>query len=642
MKQIERKKIQSLSKEVADKIAAGEVVDRPISIVKELLENAIDAGSDSIVVEIRNGGKSYIRITDNGCGIPKEEAELAFQRHATSKIQKESDLNHINTLGFRGEALSSICAVSRTELISKTPEEKSGIRLYIEGGTVTDKADTGCPDGTTIIVTDLFYNIPARLKFLKADHTESTLIIDLVSKIALAYPEIKIRLINNGSILFSTPGRGDIYTNILTIYSKEIGRKLIHLTEEADGIRLEAYISSPDQTKTNRRNQIFFVNGRYISSKVLDKAVSEAYAEKLFEGRYPIVFLFLFIDPSYLDVNIHPNKQEIRFEEESSVNQFVRNSMRNALLGEDAIPEVKQENLFREKEPRFEEQTKKEEQIDIKKLLETKRKEQVTFIPGRIDATVEDTGKVSVSNANKNLSFVNDKKEDNQKTKKDQAEEALRLEEDTALYSVHTLKSVEEKNGTTAFDLSNLRPNGSLFGTYITAFDEKYFYLIDQHAAHERIFYEMLLEQYQRAEKPAQILLTPYLIEIPYHLKNEDTHWLSCLQRMGFALEEFGQRSYRVSEIPMYMSLTESEHFLEYFCDNLTEDEELLDPKKWEAIVMKSCKSAIKANDTLDIQEIAQLLQDLSKTKNPFSCPHGRPTFIKMSKYEIEKMFKRT
>ncbi|MEA4988858.1 MAG: DNA mismatch repair endonuclease MutL [Anaerovorax sp.] len=624
MKSVERRKIQALSKDVADKIAAGEVVDRPISIVKELLENAIDAGADSIVVEIKNGGKTYIRITDNGCGIPKNEVELAFQRHATSKIKEAADLNHIHTLGFRGEALSSICAVSRTELITKTPEEKTGIRLCIDGGQVVHKTDTGCPDGTTIIVTDLFYNTPARLKFLKADHTESTLIIDFISKMALAYPDIKIRLINNGSILFSTPGKGDIYTNILTIYSKEIGQKLIHLTEDDEkGIKLEAYVSSPDQTKTNRKSQIFFVNGRYISSKILDKAVSEAYAEKLFEGRYPIAFLFLSIDPEQLDVNIHPNKQEIRFDDEGNVSHFVRTCIRKGLLTADAIPEVKKENLFA-KMPVNIKNKKTEEQVDIKKLLETKRKEQ------------------EIITESQNSPFINKTNEKAKDITKNIENDLSVVKESCETYSLPIQQPVEQQNGITAFDLSSLRPTGSLFGTYITAVDENYFYLIDQHAAHERVFYETLLEQYHLEEKPSQILLTPYLIEIPYRLKNDDVHWIHCLKQIGFALEEFGQRSYRVTEIPMYMSLTESERFLDYFCDNLTEDEELSDPKKWDDIVMKACKSAIKANDSLDLQEMIQLLKDLSNTKNPFSCPHGRPTFIKMSKYEIEKMFKRT
>lgn len=629
MKPVERRKIQALSKEVADKIAAGEVVDRPLSIVKELLENAIDAGADSIIVEIKNGGKTYIRITDNGCGIPKEEVQLAFQRHATSKITEAADLNHIITLGFRGEALSSICAVSRTELITKTSEEKTGIQLRMEGGEVVEKSDTGCPDGTTIIVTDLFYNTPARLKFLKADHTESTLIIDFISKMALAYPKIKIRLINNGSILFSTPGKGDIYTNILTIYSKEIGQKLIHLQQDDEkGIKLEAYVSAPNQTKTNRKSQIFFVNGRYISSKVLDKAVMEAYTEKLFEGRYPIAFLFLSIDPKKLDVNIHPNKQQIRFDDEAGVNLFVRTAIRKGLLTVDAIPEVKKANLFVQTVKK--EETKKEEQVDIKKLLKTKREEQNAKKRNMYYEKANEDVENSIKTAD--VTVIQ-----HAKSMCDLPVE-INIEETESQYEL----SMRNDGITEAFDLSILRPTGSIFGTYITAVDENDFYLIDQHAAHERIFYEMLLEQYHREEKTSQILLTPYLIDVPYRLKNDDVHWIHCLKRMGFSLEEFGQRSYRIMEIPMYMSLTESERFLDYFCDNLTEDEGLQDPKKWNEIVSKACKSAVKANDSLDLQEMLQLIRDLSHTKNPFSCPHGRPTFIKMSKYEIEKMFKRT
>lgn len=634
MKLVQRGKIQALSKQVADKIAAGEVVDRPLSIVKELLENAIDAGSDSIIVEIKNGGKTYIRITDNGCGIPKNEVELAFQRHATSKMKEATDLNHLTTLGFRGEALSSIAAVSRIELITKIEDEKTGINLRIEGGELVHTSDIGCPEGTTILVTDLFYNIPARLKFLKADHTESTLIIDFLSKMALAYPEIKIRLINNGNILFSTPGKGDIYTNILTIYSKEIGQKLIHLEQnEGETIRIEAYISAPNQSKTNRKSQIFFVNGRYINSKVLDKAVTEAYAEKLFEGRYPIAFLFLYIQPENLDVNIHPNKQEIRFEDESGVREFVTTVIRKGLLTAEAVPEVKVKNLFaktihekkglqqkeeiikKEETKQREGSKQKEEQVDIKTLLKTKRKEQTTRTP---------------------VFDWNTTKENVEKSK--EMSDLPVIEEEKDAYDF----PVKNNGSSEAFDLLSIRPTGSIFGTYITAVDEQHFYLIDQHAAHERVFYEKLLAEYHSEEKASQILMTPYLIEVPYRLKSDDFGWLDCLKHLGFLLEEFGQKSYRVKEIPMYMSLLESERFLDYFCDNLSEDINPLNPEKWNRIISKACKSAVKANDLLDLQEIKQLMIDLSHTKNPFSCPHGRPTFIKMSKYEIEKMFKRT
>ncbi|MDD3169667.1 MAG: DNA mismatch repair endonuclease MutL, partial [Eubacteriales bacterium] len=379
---IENKRIMELPKHVADKIAAGEVVDRPLSIVKELVENSIDAGADSVTVEIKNGGKSYIRVTDNGSGIEKQDVTLAFKRHATSKIKSASDLDHISSLGFRGEALASIAAVSRVELITKTAGDKSGIRVKLEGGEILEKEDTGCPEGTTIIIEDLFFNTPARLKFMKPDATESTLIIDFISKMTLAYPRIRIRLINNGNILFSTAGKGDIYSNILTIYSKETGDKLIHLEEDWEEMRLEAYISAPNHSKTNRKSQIFFVNGRSISSKVMDNAVADAYLEKIFEGRYPIAFLFLQLAPEKLDVNIHPNKKEVRFENERLVRDFITDSIRRNLQTKEAIPEIRNRNLFASGTKDERENQKSEAQVDIKSLLsEQRRQEQKRNLP---------------------------------------------------------------------------------------------------------------------------------------------------------------------------------------------------------------------------------------------------------------------
>ncbi|MBO4991527.1 MAG: DNA mismatch repair endonuclease MutL, partial [Firmicutes bacterium] len=341
--------IHALPKQVSDKIAAGEVVDRPLSIVKELMENSIDAGATAITVEIKNGGKSYIRVTDNGFGIPEDQVMLAFQRHATSKIETAEDLDTINTLGFRGEALASIAAVSSVEMITKPVAAKSGVKLRLQGGSLLNQTGTGCPDGTTIIVTNLFYNTPARLKFLKADNTESSLIIDFVSKMALAYPKLRIRMVNNGNILFHTPGGGQIYNNILTIYSKETGQKLLPVTADNGSMFLEGYISDPSYSKTNRKQQIFFVNGRYIQSKIMEKAVSLAYQDKLFEGRYPVTYLFLYVNPQTLDVNIHPNKKEVRFDDELAVLDFVHSTLRSHLNTKQAIPEVKAKEIKAER-----------------------------------------------------------------------------------------------------------------------------------------------------------------------------------------------------------------------------------------------------------------------------------------------------
>lgn len=615
------RKIIELPRNVADKIAAGEVVDRPLSIVKELVENAIDAGSTSIVAEIRNGGKTYIRITDNGSGIRKEDVELAFKRHATSKIRSAEELDHIQSLGFRGEALTSIAAVSRVELITKTAEEKIGVLIKVEGGEVLEKEETGCPEGTTIIVEDLFYNTPARLKFMKSDAAESTLIIDFISKMTLAYPHIKMRLVNNGNILFSTSGKGDIYSNILTIYSRDTGDKLIHIKEKSEKMIMEAFISPPNITKTNRKSQIFFVNGRHISSKVMENAVTDAYVEKVFEGRYPIAFIFLLIAPEKLDVNIHPNKKEVRFEEEIPVKDFISSAIRKGLNTGEAIPEIRFDS--RKTTYRKERQQVGEEQVDIIKLLYEKRRREKDW--------TEETGSGGFTEEKMALG----------EERFNEVGEIYKLDHEKH----KKLEVTEEVTGRNVsingFNMTDLTVTGSIFGTYITAVDEKYLYLIDQHAAHERIFYEQLLEQYQKEEKLQQIILTPIISNVNYSVKNAASGMLDFLHNFGFEIEEFGPKAFIIKAIPAFMSLGEATDFIEYLLDNISEEEVLKNRKKIDTIIISACKSSVKAHDILEKQEIERLISDLSLTKNPYSCPHGRPTFIRLSQYEIEKMFKR-
>ena len=648
MEMFENKRIIELPKNVADKIAAGEVVDRPLSIVKELVENSIDAGATSIIVEIKNGGKSYIRVTDNGSGIEKEDIDLAFKRHATSKIKNATDLDHISSLGFRGEALASITAVSRVELITKTASEKSGIRVKIDGGEVLEKEDTGCPEGTTIIIEDLFFNTPARLKFMKPDATESTLIIDFISKMTLAYPEIKIRLINNGNILFSTTGKGDTYSNILTIYSKEIGDKLISLQEEHENMLLTAFVSSPNNSKTNRKSQIFFVNGRYINSKLMENAVSEAYLEKLFEGRYPIAFLFLQVAPEKLDVNIHPNKKEVRFDDERLIKDFISTSIRKSLKTKEAIPEIKENNLFKlnhsaiETKEKIELQNptkqidhskqnrKSEEQVDIKKLLFDQRKLEENIKTKAVNVEIITQDKIQHSTVEpraKNIDQVNEKTE---------AYEPNQNKIKRVDFAENIKPQVKRE-----FDIRELSVTGSIFGTYITAVDENNLYLIDQHAAHERVFYEQLLEQYQNEEKMQQLILTPFIVNVTHAVKNDTGEMLDFLGNMGFQIEEFGPTAYIIKAIPSFMEFEEAKDFMEFLLDNISEEADLENQKKISAIITNACKKSVKAHDVLEKEEIDRLIADLSKTNNPYSCPHGRPTFIKLNKYEIEKMFKR-
>ncbi len=603
--------IKVLDKNVADKIAAGEVIERPISIVKELVENALDAGADNLVVEIKNGGKTYIRVTDNGCGIPCEEVETAFLRHATSKIETASDLDAIDTLGFRGEALASIAAVTRTELVTKTADRKTGTRLVLHGGAVILKEQTGCPDGTTIVITDLFYNTPARLKFMKTDSAESGLIIDFISQMALAYKNVKFRLINNGKILFSTLGDGNRLNTILRVYNDVDARNMVPVSFKEDGIEIEGYISTPAFSKTTRGSQIFFVNGRVVSSKVIERGVTAGYKERLFEGRYPVTYLFLHVDSHTIDVNIHPNKREVRFDHETLVTDFISRAIRDALSTKDAVvdagnlfrnmdkkisPSKVYERVFepfREKEP--EKISRKEDQVDIKQLL----------------STIENPASEETST------------------------KAIHHEEGTG----PSIEIYEPQ--LKPFDFSELEITGVIFDTYITAVDGSSFYLIDQHAAHERIFYEKLVGEYESSEKARQSLLVPLIINVSLAVSENHFDWLDALAKMGFTIDEFGSGTFRITEIPMFMELSEAEDFVNQFIENINDSTNLSNKVVIDKLIMMSCKAAVKANDVLRMDEIRALINDLSSCINPFSCPHGRPTFIRLTHYEIEKMFKR-
>lgn len=613
--------IQVLEKSVADKIAAGEVVDKPLSIVKELVENSIDAGATSITIEIQKGGKSYIRVTDNGCGIPADQVETAFLRHATSKIYKAADLEHIQTLGFRGEALASISAVSRTEIITKTAEEKTGTRLVIEGSQIAEREITGCPEGTTIVVRDLFYNTPARKKFMRSDAAESSAVIEFVSHVTLAYANIRVRMVNNGSMLFSTPGNGKLYSNILTVFSRDIGDQLIPIQAEEGEMKLEGYVSGPGQSKPTRKHQIFFVNGRVVNSKVIQKGVSNAYADRLFEGRFPIAILFFRFPPDRLDVNIHPNKREVRFHDESSVTGFVEQALRKALLSKESIPAVKKKDLFRKPEPvtladpgKLEGKAE-EDQIDVKKLLSTLRKEE----------QMQETSPSQVKEAFNAY----------------QSPEPIALPKQAMAKAPADQSVIQAPATPPPFDFDTLTITGTIFATYITAVDEDAFYLIDQHAAHERIFFEKLMAQYRNQETHGQPIMFPIMLNVSHSADQNAEDWLAALGQMGFGAEPFGPRTYAVKEIPMFMGLEEAQFFLKDFVDGLGDGKLLDNLPVIEKIIMRSCKSAVKAHDHLQDSEIQQLIQDLRQCENPFSCPHGRPTFIKMTQYEIEKMFKR-
>ena len=615
--------IRALPKEISDKIAAGEVVERPVSIVKELIENAIDAGSTAITCEIRKGGKDYIRVTDNGCGIPSGEVELAFMRYATSKIETEEDLNAIGTLGFRGEALASIAAVSRVELVTKPADQKTGTRIRLEGGIPEEITEAACEDGTTIIVTDLFYNTPARRKFLKPDNSEASLISDYVSKMALAYPDVRFRLISNGTILYSTLGKGDLKAAILTLYSPQMAKGLVAVEGNAavDGDKILAgFVSAPAYSRNNKRMQIFFVNGRWVKSKVMEDALEEAFSDKLFEGRHPAAFLFLELDPSGVDVNIHPHKTEIKFYDERGIQDFMVRAIRSSLLRQEGIAESAQiaKPLVREPESVYAKPYESEEPL-----------ENQAFGSGFLNIVdINNLPQITESERKENL-FARLREE---------SDAAKRMvQEEIRTYAAGEEPKQEAKP---RFQFSSLTIIGEAFATYILAKDETHVYMIDQHAAHERILFEQLLKIFNGAQKASQPILAPILLQMGAVSAATASEKLQLLDELGYTIEEFGMGDLIVKEIPSCMDLQEAEDF----AISILQQEGIKPGQvqlKREELTSNACKAAIKANDKLDLAEMRELFLRLDGCENPFSCPHGRPTLISFSQSDIERQFKR-
>lgn len=602
--------IRILDKTIADKIAAGEVIERPISIIKELVENSIDAGSNSIIVEIKRGGKIYIRVTDDGQGIEAGEITTAFLRHATSKISKAKDLDSITTLGFRGEALASIAAVTKVEIISKTEEAKLGRRVLLEGGDVIENSSIGCPKGTTIIIRDLFYNTPARLKFQKSDASETSRISEFMSQIAVAFPSITFKYIVNGNVQFYTKGDGDLKKALLDVYGHGEYDQLISFSGNDENNSVLGYISKPSLSKSSKKSQTFFVNGRVISSKAMEKALSLAYQERLFDGRFPVAFIFLKANPENLDVNVHPNKRIVKFTEEDRIIDLLVSSMIESLQSEQGL--IKVSEIFKDsskedvlliedyempyeikQEPKS--LNLQEEQFDIKKILST----------------------ASRTNPSESLNTRNSI--------------------DTSDNSILKLSIPKYA----PFDFDELKLLGIVMGTYIIVHNSSAVYFIDQHAAHERIYYEKFVSEYLGEEKHSQPIFMPIEINVTPSIEDLYLQWNSHLVKMGFLIDTFGPRTFVIREIPTFMSMEEAENFTKGFLDNFQEDLSYNNQVVIDKLITKSCKSAIKAHDYITTEEAEALLKDLKKCKNPFSCPHGRPTFIKLTSKDLEKMFKR-
>lgn len=619
------RKIAVLDQNTIDKIAAGEVVERPSSVVKELVENAIDADATAITVEIKEGGKKLIRITDNGTGLEKEQVPLAFYRHATSKIKQVEDLEHIASLGFRGEALSSIAAVSQVELITKTHTAISGVRYLIEGGLEKSLEEIGAPDGTTLLVRNLFFNTPARSKFLKSDTTEAGYISSLMEQLALSHPEISFKYIQNGQVKLHTTGNYQVKDVIFHIYGREVAKELLEVQEENEFMKIQGYIGKPGISRGNRYFENYYINGRYVKDKIITKAIEDAYKGFLMQHQFPFVSLQITMEGNDLDVNVHPSKREVRFARGPEVYRIIFETVTRALKEREMIPEVNLDT----KEERL--QKKKEEappvrltRGEVPEPFETKRKE-------ALNQNVS-AGKVSLL-----------REEPSYPVRKETGEKP-RMESPKAPDPKPEEKQME------LFDSPLLTPKardrhrlvGQLFDTYwLVEYGEK-FYIIDQHAAHEKVYYERFVKQFASRKQESQYLNPPLVVSLNLQEEERLKANLSYFQESGFEIEPFGGREYRICAVPVNLyGLTEQDIFLEML-DHLSAEEE---PRALEIftgrLATMACKAAVKGNHQLSVQEANALIDELLSLENPYHCPHGRPTIISMTKTELEKKFKR-
>lgn len=602
--------IQILDQDTINQIAAGEVVERPASVVKELMENAIDAGATAVTVEIRQGGIGFIRITDNGCGIPKEELPLAFLRHSTSKIHSAADLLTVASLGFRGEALSSIAAVSQVELITKTTDSLTGSRYRIEGGEEKGLEEVGAPEGTTFISRNLFFNTPARRKFLKTETTEAGHVADLVEKIALSHPEISIRLIVNNQNRLHTSGNHNLKDIIYTIYGREIAGNLLSVSEEREGMRISGFIGKPVIARGNRNFENYFINGRYIKSRLISKAIEDGYKSYMMQHKYPFTLLHFTIEPELIDVNVHPSKMELRFKDGEAVYQMVYHAVTSALSGKELIPTASLP------EPRVPNQPEVSGQPESQSRPE---------VPGRPEPFEK-----------KRMEAMGIVKEPPSPYGKEppvppSAEE--KKEEQLELFDGRLLSEEARKRH---------RLIGQVFDTYWLVEYDGSLYIIDQHAAHEKVLFEQNFASLKSREYTSQYISPPIILSLSMREAELLNRSIDVFRQVGFEIEPFGGSEFAVRAVPgNLLSLAKKELLMEMI-DSLSEEGGRIAPESvYDRIATMSCKAAVKGNTNLSFAEADQLIDSLLKLENPYQCPHGRPTIISISKYEMEKKFKR-
>lgn len=680
------RKIAVLDQNTIDKIAAGEVVERPSSVVKELVENAIDAGATAVTVEITDGGKKLIRITDNGSGMEEDQIPLAFLRHATSKIEKVEDLEHIASLGFRGEALSSIAAVSQVELITKTPSAISGNRYVIEGGVEHSLEELGAPEGTTFLVRNLFYNTPARSKFLKSDTTEANYIHTLMEQLALSHPEISFKYIQNKQVKLHTSGNYSVKDVIYSVYGRDIAKALLEVEQENSFMKITGFVGKPEIARGNRSFENYYINGRYVKNNIITKAIENAYKGFLMQHKFPFVSLRMEMEGNDLDVNVHPAKREVRFAREQEVYDAIYDTVRNALTRREMIPKV---TLGQEETSRKENVVKSSA---VPEPFEQKRREQIYGTPiSRPQPVRENPAAYSTMHPAKTEGILSEKNpspaltpsEENlfagtlrKNQELDEVKKKVELEQQAKMAetlskktapATTTIPQAQETPSAPAepspapqkepapkqlelFEEKLLAPEsrnrirmiGQVFDTYWLAEFDDNFYIIDQHAAHEKVYYERLVKKFRENSIDSQYLTPPLIVSLNMQEEEILNANKDYFEQFGFEIEHFGGREYCISAVPSNLyGLTEEELFLEML-DHLDSDnsKDALDIFASRLATM-ACKAAVKGNNRLSMEEAEKLLDELMTLENPYHCPHGRPTIISMTKTEMEKKFKR-
>ena len=672
--------IQVLDQITIDKIAAGEVIERPASIVKELVENAIDAGSASVTVEIKDGGISFIRVTDNGCGIPADEVRSAFLRHSTSKIRSVEDLSMIHSLGFRGEALSSIAAVTKTELITKTSDNNLGTHYMIEGGKETAFEETGASDGTTFRVHQLFYNVPARRKFLKTPMTEAGHVQELLIHLALSHPEVSFLFINNGQEKLRTSGNGKLKDVIYNVYGREVAANVIEIDYCKNGLQIKGFLGKPILTRGNRNYENFFVNGRYVKSSMISKALEDAYKDFTMQHKFPFAVLHFTLDGDQVDINVHPTKMELRFQRQQEVYSTVYEAVHRTLLEPELIPQVSvPEPVTKRVEPKKESPfllKPKEEKIDLPSTHQERTKDTPVYdedyflrkMRERVQSyhkrssSAEVAERTEIYRPEVQTKRIQEavhygQNEESAKRTTDEVKEIIEQpkEEKQTLPISEQLESVKEPakkpEQLNLFEEHFLKREvkaeyqliGQVFDTYWLVQFHDNLYIIDQHAAHERVMYERTLKEMKNKEFTSQYLSPPIILSLNMQEAQLLNEHMDRFTRIGFEIEPFGGEEYAVRAVPDNLyGIAKKELLMEMIDDladglNTSMTPELIDEK----VASMSCKAAVKGNNRLSAQEVDSLIGELLTLENPYHCPHGRPTIISMSKRELEKKFKR-